>query len=80
MHKILKEEGHKSTIERQRRLNPNMQKVVKKEMVKLLDARIIYLISDSSWVSRIQFVPKKGGMTIMENEEGELIPTRVVNG
>ena len=80
MHKILMEEGHKPTIERQRRLNPNMQEVVKKEVVKLLDAGIIYPISDSSWVSPIQCVPKKGGMTIVENEEGEKVPTRVVNG
>ena len=47
MHKILMEEGHKSTIERQRRLNPNMQEVVKKEVVKLLDAGIIYPISNT---------------------------------
>ena len=58
MHKILMEEGYKSIIERKRRLNPNMQ-----EVVKLLDIGIIYLISDSSWVSPIQCVLKKGGMT-----------------
>ena len=80
MHKILMEDGHKPTIERQRRLNPNMQEVVKKEVVKLLDAGIIYPISDSSWVSPIQCVPKKGGMTVVKNEEGEFIPTRVVSG
>ena len=80
MHKILMEEGHKTTIERQRRLNPNMQEVVRKEVLKLLDAGIIYPISDSSWVSPIQCVPKKGGMTIVENEGGDLIPTRVVSG
>ena len=74
------EESHKPTIERQRMLNPNMQEVVKKEVVKLLDARIIYPISNSSWVSLIQCVLKKGGITIVKNEEGELIPTRVVNG
>ena len=67
MHKILMEDGFKPTIERQRRLNPNMQEVVKKEVVKLLDAGIIYPISDSSWVSLIQCVPKKGGMTVVEN-------------
>ena len=48
MHKILMEDGFKPTIERQRRLNPNMQEVVKKEVVKLLNAGIIYPISDSS--------------------------------
>ena len=48
MHKILMEDGFRLTIERQRRLNPNMQEVVKKEVVKILDAGIIYPISDSS--------------------------------
>ena len=63
MHKILMEDGYKLIIEKQMRLNPNMQEVVKKEVVKLLDTGIIYPISDSSWVSPIQCVPKKGGMT-----------------
>ena len=71
MQKILMEDGYKPTIERQRRLNPNMLEVVMKEVVKLLDAGIIYPISDSSWVSPIQCVPKKGGMTVVENEEGK---------
>ena len=57
-----------------------MQKVVKKEVVKLLAAGIIYPISDSSWVSPIQCVQKKRGMTIVKMEVGESIPTRVVNG
>ena len=68
MHKILMEDGFKPTIERKRRLNPNMQEVVKKELVKLLDAGIIFPISDSSWVSPIQCVPKKGGMTVVESQ------------
>ena len=71
MHKILMEDGFKRTIEWQRRLNPNMQEVVKKEVVKILDARIIYPISDSSWVSPIQYVPKKGGMIVVETQEGK---------
>ena len=48
MHKILMEDRFKPTIERQRRLNPNMQEVVKKEVVKLLGAGIIYPILDNS--------------------------------
>ena len=55
-----------------------MQEVVKKEVVKLMDAGIIYPISDSSWVSPIQVVPKKGGMTLVKNDKNELIPTRTV--
>ncbi|KAJ8774225.1 hypothetical protein K2173_009656 [Erythroxylum novogranatense] len=63
-----------------KRLNPNMKEVVKKEIVKWLDAGIIYPISDSSWVSPVQCVPKKGGMTVVKNEKNELIPTRTITG
>ena len=57
-----------------------MQEVVKKEVVKLLDAGIIYPISDSAWISPVQVVPKKGGITVVKNENNELIPTRTVTG
>ncbi|KAL6310986.1 hypothetical protein AAG906_020024 [Vitis piasezkii] len=43
----------------QRRLNPHLQEVVRAEVLKLLQAGIIYLISDSPWVSPTQVVPKK---------------------
>ncbi|KAL5570611.1 hypothetical protein UlMin_027186 [Ulmus minor] len=65
MHKILLEDSSKNSIEAQRRLNPIMKEVVKKEIIKWLDAGIIYPISDSSWVSPVQCVPKKGGMKII---------------
>ncbi|GJR39207.1 reverse transcriptase domain-containing protein [Tanacetum coccineum] len=55
-----------------------MQEVVKKEIVKLLDTGIIYPIADSPWVSRIHCVPKKGGITVVTNENDELVPTRTV--
>jgi len=54
--------------------------VVKKEILKLLDAGMIYPISDSKWVSPVQVVPKKTGITVVKNDEGELVPTRVQNG
>ena len=57
-----------------------MLEVVKKEVVKLLDAGIIYPTSDSSWVSLIQCILKKGKITIVKNNEEEFIPIRVVNG
>ena len=57
-----------------------MQEVVKKEVIKLLDAGLIYPISDSAWVSPVQVVPKKGGMTVVTNEKNELIPTRTITG
>ena len=66
MHRILLEEDYKPSIEHQRRLNPNMKEVVKKEVLKLLDAGVIYHISDSNWVSPVQVVPKKGGLTVLK--------------
>ncbi|KAK8619633.1 hypothetical protein V6N13_135915 [Hibiscus sabdariffa] len=80
MHKILLDECHSNSVEPQRRLNPAMKKVVMKEIIKWLDAGIIYPISDSSWVSPVQCVPKKGGMTVVTNEANELLPTRTVTG
>ncbi|KAI3732773.1 hypothetical protein L1987_63981 [Smallanthus sonchifolius] len=79
-HKILMEDDYKPAMQHQRRLNPNMQEVVKKEVIKLLDAGLIYPISDSPWVSPVQVVPKKGGMIVITNERNELIPNRTVTG
>ncbi|CAL2229499.1 unnamed protein product [Prunus armeniaca] len=80
MHRILLEEGAKPTREAQRRLNPPMMEVVKKEIIKLLDCGVIYSISDSRWVSPVQVVPKKSGVTVVKNEENELVPTRIQTG
>ena len=60
-HKIQLMRDHKPSIEHQRRLNPPMQEVVKKEIIKWLDLGVIYPIADSSWVCPVQCVPKKGG-------------------
>jgi hypothetical protein len=70
----------KTFREAQCRLNPNMKEVVMKEVVKLLDAGIIYPISDSKWISPTQVVPKKSGLTAVENAAGELIPQRTTTG
>ncbi|KAL2461691.1 reverse transcriptase [Abeliophyllum distichum] len=80
MHKILMEENFKASVESQRRLNPTLKEVVRAEVMKLLDAGIIYPISDSSWVSPVHVVPKKGGITVEKNDNNELIPTRLVTG
>ena len=80
MHKILLEDNAKTYVEHQRRLNPVMKEVVRKEVLKLLNAGFIYAISDSSWVSPVHVVPKKGGFTVIRNEKNELIPTRTVTG
>src|SRR4051812_22767116 len=80
MHKIMLEEDIKPVAQPQRRLNPTMKEVVRKEVIKLLEAGMIYPISDSAWVSPVQVVPKKGGMTVIRNDKNELIPTRTVTG
>nr|GEZ15717.1 hypothetical protein [Tanacetum cinerariifolium] len=76
-HKILLEEDYSPKVQSQRRVNPKIHDVIKKEVEKLLDAGLIYPISDSPWVSPIHCVPKKGGMTVIKNDENELIPTRL---
>ncbi|KAM1376183.1 hypothetical protein ACFX2F_037951 [Malus domestica] len=80
MHRIFLEDEAKPTREAQRRLNPPMMEVVKKEIIKLLDCGVIYPISDSRWVSPVQVVPKKSGVTVVKNAEDELVPTRIQTG
>nr|GEY74674.1 reverse transcriptase domain-containing protein [Tanacetum cinerariifolium] len=80
IHKILMEDDFKPVVQCQRMVNLKIYEVIKKEVLKLLDARLIYPISDSPWVSPVHCVPKKGGFTVVENEENELIPTRLVTG
>nr|GEU31348.1 reverse transcriptase domain-containing protein [Tanacetum cinerariifolium] len=67
-HKILMEDDFKPMVQHQRRVNLKIYKVIKKEVIKLLDAGLIYPISDSPWVSPVHCMPKKGGMTVVENE------------
>ena len=61
MHKILLEENTKPSVEHQRRLNPIMKEVVKKEVLKWLNAGFIYAISDSPWVTQYMWFPRKVG-------------------
>nr|GEV60427.1 reverse transcriptase domain-containing protein [Tanacetum cinerariifolium] len=79
-HKILMEEDLKPTVQHQRRVNPKIHDVIKQEVIKLLDAGLIYPISNIAWVSPVHCVPKKGGFTVVENEDNELILTRLVTG
>nr|GFB11708.1 reverse transcriptase domain-containing protein [Tanacetum cinerariifolium]GFB14040.1 reverse transcriptase domain-containing protein [Tanacetum cinerariifolium] len=78
--KVCKAKTVKSSVDEplERRVNPKIHDIIKKEVKKLLDAGLIYPISDSPWVSPVHCVPKKGGFTVVENEENELIPTRLV--
>ncbi|RVW33951.1 Retrovirus-related Pol polyprotein from transposon 17.6, partial [Vitis vinifera] len=79
-HHIYMEDDAKPVRQPQRRLNPHMQEVVRSEVLKLLQAGIIYPISDSLWVSPTQVVPKKSGITVIQNEKGEEVSTRPTSG
>ena len=78
--KINLEEDAKPVRDHQRWLNPKMKEVVRKEILKLLEAGAIYPVADSQWVSPVHCVPKKGGITIVPNDKDELIPQRIITG
>nr|GEX60981.1 putative reverse transcriptase domain-containing protein [Tanacetum cinerariifolium] len=74
------EDKFKPSVQPQRRVNPNIKEVVKKEVIKLIDAGLIYPIFDSPWVSPVHVVLKKNGMTVVKNEKNEIIPQRTITG
>ncbi|KAL6325910.1 hypothetical protein AAG906_038401 [Vitis piasezkii] len=78
-HHIYMEEEAKPIRQPQRRLNPHLQEVVRAEVLKLLQAGIIYPISKGPWVSPTQVVPKKSGITVVQNEKGKEIATRLTS-
>jgi len=80
MNHILLEDNAKPTRKMQKRLNPPMMEVVKTKILKLLDAGVVYPITDSKWVAPIHMVPKKTGITLVKNKNGDLIPTRISSG
>ena len=80
MHHMLLEDNAKPTREMQRRLDVPMMEVVKTEILKLLDAGVIYPITDSKWVASIYVVSKKTGIMLVKNKNNELIPTRISSG
>src|SRR3954470_14985935 len=77
-HAINLEPNAKPVVEHQLRLIPKMKEVVRNEILKLLEACIIYPIADSRWVSHVHCVPKKGGITVVPNDNDELHPKRVI--
>jgi hypothetical protein len=79
-HRIPMEDQCKPVVDHQRRLTHAMRVVVKKEVIKLLDAGIIYTVPHSEWVSPVHCVPKKGGLTMVKNEKNVLIPQRTMTG
>ncbi|XP_015939616.1 uncharacterized protein LOC107465138 [Arachis duranensis] len=79
MHRIFLQEGARPVRQPQRRLNPTILDVLKKEVTRLLDAGIIYPISDSKWVSPVQVVPKKSGITTVKKDDGEVVTKRMLD-
>lgn len=73
MHRIMLEENSKTPREHQRRMNPIMSDVIKRQVLKLQEAWIIYPISNSKWVSPIHVVPKKGDVIVVKNDKGEAL-------
>ena len=70
----------KPVVDHQRRLNLKMEEVYRTEILKLLEAGIIYPIANSRWVSLVHCVTKKGGITVVPNDKNELIPQRIFTG
>nr|GEU86462.1 reverse transcriptase domain-containing protein [Tanacetum cinerariifolium] len=79
-HKTLMEEDFEPAVQHQRIVNPKIHGVIKQEVIKFLEAGLNYPIFDSPWVSLVHCLPKKGGFTVVENEDNELILTRLVMG
>ena len=79
-HRIFMEEGAQPVADFQRRLKPHMKEEVRKEILPLFDAGVIFHVEESEWVSHVHCVPKKGGFTFVENEHNEMVPTRTVVG
>jgi hypothetical protein len=79
-HRISTDPNILPSREPERRLNNTIREVVKKEVLKLLHARIIYPVPHSEWVNPVQVVPKKGGMDVIKNEKNELIIQRIITG
>jgi hypothetical protein len=63
-----------------KKVEPPMMEVVKVEILKLLDAGVIYPITDSKWVASIHMVPKKTGIMLVKKKNDELIPTHISSG
>jgi hypothetical protein len=78
MHKINLEEDAKHVVDYQCRINPKLKEVVRKEVIKLLEAGIIYPIADSKWVCPVHCVLKKGVITVVPNDENELAAQHIV--
>ena len=79
-HKINMEPDAKLVVDHQRRLDPKIKEVVINEILKLLEACVIYHVAHSRWVSPVHCVPKKGGITVVPNDKNEFIPQRIVTG
>jgi len=74
-YRIYLEDNAKPYHDHERHLNPTLQEIVKKEVLKWLDHGVIYPISNSEWVSLVQVAPKKTAIIVIRNNKNELVPT-----
>ena len=74
-HSIFLEDESKPVRKTQRQLNPKVWEVVKEEILKWLNTKIIYLISNNLWVGSVHIAHKKAGVMITMNEKGEEVQT-----
>ena len=79
-HRIFMEEGAQPVEDFQRKLKLGMEEVIRKEIIRLLDACINYHITESDWVSLVHCVPKKGRFISVQNEQNEEVTTRPIIG
>ena len=78
MHKINLVEDVEPIVDTHKRVHPRMKDVVRKEVIRLLESGVIYPISDSKWVIPIHSIPKHGGITTIQNDKDEVLPSRTI--
>ena len=78
MHKINLVEDVEPIVDTQKRVHPRMKDVVRKEVIRLLESGVIYPISDSKWVNHVHSIPKHGGITTIQNDKDEVLPSRTI--
>jgi hypothetical protein len=79
-HRIFMEDEAQPVTDFQWKLKPEMKEVVRKEIIRLLDASIIYNVKESDWVNLVHCVPNKGGFMAVPNKHNEMFPNRTVVG
>ena len=78
MHKINLVEDVEPIVDTQKRVHPRLKDVVRREVIRLLESGVIYPISDSKWVNPVHSILKHGGITTIQNDKDEFLPSRTI--